>query len=48
MKEECMVCKAPLEYLETDEMMECALCRKKESNIHAKTYIRILNVRYMI
>lgn len=32
MKEECMVCKAPLEYLETDEMMECALCRKKEAS----------------
>ena len=29
MKEECLICGAPLEYLETDEMMECAVCRKK-------------------
>lgn len=32
MKEECLICKAPLEYLEVDEIMECALCRKKESS----------------
>ncbi|MBQ4266105.1 MAG: SAM-dependent methyltransferase [Clostridia bacterium] len=30
MNEECLVCHAPLEYLETDMMMECAICRKKE------------------
>lgn len=30
MKDECLICKAPLEYLEKDEMMECALCHKKE------------------
>ena len=30
MKEECLICKAPLTYLEQDEMMECAVCRKKE------------------
>lgn len=30
MNEECLICKAPLEYLEKDEMMECALCHKKE------------------
>ena len=30
MKEECLICKAPLVYLEEDEMMECAICRKKE------------------
>ena len=29
MKEECLICKAPLTYLEQDEMMECAVCRKK-------------------
>ena len=34
MKEECLICKAPLVYLEEDEMMECAVCRKKE---HSKT-----------
>lgn len=30
MKEECLICKAPLEYLVQDEMMECAVCHKKE------------------
>ena len=30
MKEECLVCNAPLEYLEKDELMECAICHKKE------------------
>ena len=30
MKEECLICKAPLEYLRQDEMMECAICRKQE------------------
>ncbi len=28
--EECLICKAPLEYLVQDEVMECALCHKKE------------------
>ena len=32
MKEECLICKAPLEYLENDELMECAICHKKESS----------------
>lgn len=30
--EECLICKAPLEYLEVDEVMECALCHKQESS----------------
>ena len=30
MNEECLICQAPLEYLETDELMECAICHKKE------------------
>ena len=30
MKEECLVCNVPLEYLEKDELMECAICHKKE------------------
>lgn len=30
MKDECLLCKAPLEYLEADELMECAICHKKE------------------
>ena len=28
--EECLICKAPLEYLVRDEVMECAVCHKKE------------------
>ncbi len=30
MHEECLICKAELEYLSEDEMMECAICYKKE------------------
>ena len=30
MKEECLICKAPLEYLQQDEQMECAICHKQE------------------
>ncbi len=32
MKEECLICGAPLEYLETDILMECAICHKKENS----------------
>ena len=32
MKEECLICGAPLEYLDADEMMECAVCHKKENS----------------
>ena len=32
MNEECLICKAPLEYLETDILMECAVCHKKENS----------------
>ncbi|MDO5446137.1 MAG: DUF5714 domain-containing protein [Eubacteriales bacterium] len=32
MKEECLICKAPLEYLVKDELMECAICHKKENS----------------
>ena len=28
--EECLICKAPLEYLTRDETMECAICHNKE------------------
>ena len=28
--EECLICKAPLEYLTQDQVMECAICHKKE------------------
>ncbi len=27
--EECLICKAPLEYLVRDEDMECAICHKR-------------------
>lgn len=32
MKEECLICEAPLVYLKTDEIMECAVCHKKENS----------------
>ena len=32
MKEECLICQAPLEYLETDEPMECAICHRIENS----------------
>ena len=32
MKEECLICNALLEYLEKDELMECAGCHKKENS----------------
>jgi hypothetical protein len=32
MNEECLICKAPLLYLDTDEVMECELCHKKQSS----------------
>jgi len=27
---ECLICKAPLEYLSAEEMMECAICHRRE------------------
>ncbi len=30
MKEECLICQAQLEYLETETMMECELCHQQE------------------
>ncbi len=32
MKDECLICGAPLEYLETDALMECEICHKKENS----------------
>jgi len=32
MKEECLICNAPLEYLNADIPMECAICHRKESS----------------
>ena len=40
--EECLICKAPLEYLVQDEEMECAICHKKE---RSKT--RCINGHYV-
>ena len=30
--DECLICKAPLEYLKTDEPMVCAICGKRENS----------------
>lgn len=30
--DECLICKTPLEYLERDEVMECAVCHKREGS----------------
>ncbi len=30
MKEECLICQAPLEYLETEILMECEFCHRQE------------------
>lgn len=32
MNEECLICKAPLEYLNMDVEMECAICHRKEQS----------------
>ncbi len=32
MNEECLICKAPLEYLDTDILMECEICHKKQNS----------------
>lgn len=32
MKEECVICNAPLEYLEEDVRMECVICHKAENS----------------
>ena len=42
MKEECLICKAPLEYLKEDIEMECELCHKKE-----KSKTRCVNGHYV-
>lgn len=42
MHDECLICGAPLVYLETDEQMECAVCHKTE---HSKT--RCVNGHYV-
>jgi len=32
MKDECLICGAPLKYFENEKLMECALCHKKENS----------------
>ncbi len=32
MKEGCLICKAPLKYLEKDKFIECSICHKKENS----------------
>lgn len=32
MEDECLICKEPLEYLETDKPMECTICRKTKNS----------------
>ena len=32
MKDECLICGAPLKYLENEAQMECVLCHKKENS----------------
>jgi len=32
MKDECLICGAPLVYLESDKEMQCAVCHKKEKS----------------
>ena len=32
MKDECLICGAPIKYLENEKQMECALCHKKENS----------------
>ncbi len=32
MNEECLICKAPLEYLESDELIQCEICHKKQKS----------------
>ena len=32
MQEECLICKAPLEYLDSDILMECEICHKIEKS----------------
>ena len=32
MKDECLICGAPLKYLDSDRQMECAVCHKTEAS----------------
>lgn len=47
MKKECLICEAPLVYLESDKIMVCTVCHKKENsnnkNINSFNVIISLN-----
>ena len=45
MSEECLICKAPLEYLETDTVMGCAICYQKLKQ-HLFAYIIPAEVKW--
>ena len=48
MKNEYVICEAPLEYLDTDVVMECAICQKKEySKIRCKNGHYVCNDCHM-
>ena len=42
MKEECLICKTPLEYLAADVMMECEICHKQLFLVSFTIFILIL------
>lgn len=48
MKDECLICGAPLEYLETDVQMQCEICRKKRARQDAlrKRALRVQRLPY--
>lgn len=48
MKNECVICEAPLVFLDTDVVMECAICHKKEySKIRCKNGHYVCNDCHM-
>jgi len=48
MQEECLICKAPLEYLQEDVLMECAICHKKENSKASETQTSPQKIRVII
>ena len=48
MKEECIICKAPLVYLEKDEMMECVLCLLTSHYFPTQTLKTLINTELFV
>ena len=48
MKEECLICKAPLEYLEVDELMECAICHLRDSYLSILSAIDFVKEHFAV